>query len=149
MNNSCVKLAKKTENNPTNVSHLVCCLVGLLISKAHLLLALLIVVTESRLGRVNEVKETILVDVLAVESGHGRTNNRELTASEKVHRFVAGKLHALTDNVKELTDGKLLRDKILFLVNIRDVALGGTVDNDGDAVREFFKDLKSVSTALL
>jgi hypothetical protein len=105
--------------------------------------------TECVLARVSDIKETILVLVLFVNAAHeGRGRGKDLL-NEDENGLLGCELNALADNVDELADGKIGWDKILLLVDRRDVALLNLLADDRNAISVLLADALGLCLPLL
>jgi hypothetical protein len=59
--------------------------------------------------------------VLLVNAAHERGSRRQDLINENEDRLLWGELYALANNIDELADGKVGRNKIFLLVNGRDI----------------------------
>jgi len=72
--------------------------------------------------------------VLLVDRTHQRRGGRENLIDEDEDGLLGGELDAFADHVDELAHGEVGGDKILLLVDRRDVALLNLLADDGNAV---------------
>lgn len=77
--------------------------------------------TDSRGRNIRDVKETIFVLVLFVNTAHERSCRRQDLIDEDEDGLFRRKLDTLADDVDELADREVCRNKILLLINGSDV----------------------------
>lgn len=75
--------------------------------------------------------------MLLVNGRHQRGGGRQHLVDEDEDCLLGGELDALADYVDELAYGEICGDKILLLVDCRDVGLLDLLADDGDAVAVF------------
>jgi hypothetical protein len=75
--------------------------------------------------------------VLLVNGRHQRGGRWQHLVDEDEDCLLGGELDALADYVDELAYGEICRDKILLLVDRRDVGFLDLLADDGDAVTIF------------
>lgn len=85
---------------------------------------------EGVLAGVGNVKETVLVLVLLVNTAHQSCRGRKNLVDEDEDGLLGRQLDALADDIDKLANGKIRRYEILFLVDGSNIALLDLFAND-------------------
>ena len=72
--------------------------------------------------------------MLLINRAHERSGRRQDLIDKDEDRLLGGQLDALADNINELTDGQVRRNKVLLLVDGSDIALLDLLADDGDTI---------------
>ena len=76
----------------------------------------------------------IFILMLLINRAHERSGRRQDLIDKDEDRLLGGQLDALADNINELTDSQVRWNKVLLLVDGRDVALLDLLADDGDTI---------------
>ena len=105
--------------------------------------------TESALARVSDVQEPILIGVVRIDLCHELVVGCDLPVDKCENGLVGAELDPLADHVLKVLHRQVLRHKVLFLVNVRNVIARGLLANARHAVRVALADTVALLLPLL